>query len=249
LNKSEFIDHLLTAGLNEPGIEGVVVDDTQPAVRESAFAPVAEEEVEKMGSLMAQMAAAARIDEAVNPEAIAESKAKKLTRLPLKKISADKQFYRLRNDKAYYAMNVRVLELKTLGSTTLYMIAPNLQLPAAIRKDVKLANIYTGMTATKEAFLLYVTRNSSSWYESAIEMMRLALNQWIKVVTNGAANGYDYFPAPHAIADPDWSGLPSFNEMLALGFRGRVIESADHPAIRRSLGLEDAGNYGDDGAL
>jgi hypothetical protein len=56
-----------------------------------------------MGSLMAQMAAAARVDETVNPEAIAEPKAKKLSRISLKKISADKRFYRLKNDKQYCA--------------------------------------------------------------------------------------------------------------------------------------------------
>jgi hypothetical protein len=70
-------------------------------------------------------------------------------------------------------MNVRVLELKTVGSMTLCLVAPAVQLPAAIRNHVKLANIYTGMTAAKEVFLLYIAKNNSSWYESAIEMMRL----------------------------------------------------------------------------
>lgn len=68
-------------------------------------------------------------------------------------------------------------------------------------------------------------------------------------MTNGSANAYDYFEAPHAIAHPDWSGLPSFNESLALAFKGGIIESVDRPAIRRRLGLEDDGGYADDGAL
>jgi hypothetical protein len=122
-------------------------------------------------------------------------------------------------------------------------------LPTAISKELKRANVYTGVTASREFFLLYVVRTDTTWYASAIEMMRLALNGWIKVEANMSAGGYDYYPAPIKIADPDWTALPPFEELLALAFRGRIIDGASHPVVLRMLGMGGEGGAADDGAL
>jgi hypothetical protein len=169
--------------------------------------------------------------------------------MPLRKIGGD-DFFHLKADKAYYEQNVRIIEIRHINVNTIYLVGAKVDLPAAIRKEVKQANIYTGMTATKDLFLVYIKKSQSTWYESAIEMMRLALKGWVKIEADMNVGGcYNYYPPPHPIADPDWSDLPPFYEMLALALKGHIIESADHPAIRRKLGLDDGDSYGDDGAL
>jgi len=248
VNKNEFVQYLTTADKDDVTVEGVVADDTREAAKESAFAPVSETEKEQMRSLMAQMAENSDVDGAANHDAIAEAKAKKLTRIPFRKISG-KEFFRLKNDKDYFRQGISVIEARQMGGSTLHLVAPTVVLPTAIRKELKRANVYTGLTATREFFLLYIVKNDTTWYASAIEMMRLALNGWIKVEANMSAGGYDYYPAPMKIADPDWTPLPPFDELLTLAFRGRIIDNANHPAILRMLGLGDEAGVADDGAL
>lgn len=60
MNKEEFKKHLMESGPGDLTGDGVVVDDTVEAVKESAFAPVAEEDVRKMESLIAEAAQAQR---------------------------------------------------------------------------------------------------------------------------------------------------------------------------------------------
>jgi hypothetical protein len=248
VNKEEFMQYLTTSDADEATVDGTVEDDTQEPAKESAFAPVSEAEIENMQSLMTEMAEASDVNGAVNREVLAEAKAKKLTRIPFRKISG-KDFFHLKNDKEYFRQSVGVIESRQSGASTLFLVAPKVVLPTAIRKELKRANVYTGVTATREFFLLYIFKNDTTWYTSAIEMMRLALNNWIKVEANMSAGGYDYYPAPMKIANPDWTALPSFDELLALAFRGRIIESANHPVILKMLGVTDGGSVADDGAL
>jgi len=246
VNKEQFRQHLIESSADDATIDGIVADDTPEATKESAFAPVADAEKAKMEAFMAASAAALDIDGAANRGAIAESVGKKLTRVPVRKISG-KEYFKLYNKKEYSQQGVRAIEVKQGMGEIVYLVNPNVELPASIKKEVKLVNIYTGMNVSKEVFLLYIKRSASSWYDSAIEMMRLALHQWVKVAANSA--GYDYFPATVSIPEPEWADLPSFTELLALAFRNRMIDSADHLAVRKMLGSADEGSVGDDGAL
>lgn len=80
-----------------------------------------------------------------------------------------------------------------------------------------------------------VTDSDNSWIESANNCAALAQAQWIRVVSNVPAKRYDYHPAKrHAGTVPKWP-KETFLEMLNLAFKGKVIRSLDHPAIRQLL--------------
>jgi hypothetical protein len=86
---------------------------------------------------------------------------------------------------------------------------------------------------------------------SARRAVRVATDKWVKLVwvgrsylTRDALPGY----AP----DPDWSKLPSYNDMvkLAVGVHG-IIRDTNHPIYRELMGApptaDDGGDIGSDG--
>ena len=73
------------------------------------------------------------------------------------------------------------------------------------------------------------------WAQSARAAMLTARTSWIKIRGDRAAGGYQVFQAAEQHGDPTWPDLP-FSELLKIGFRDRLIESADHPVHRRLQG-------------
>ena len=47
---------------------------------------------------------------------------------------------------------------------------------------------------------------------------------------------YEIFEAQSIMADPQWPEL-SFQELLRIAFRDRLIDRVDHPVVRRLRGL------------
>ncbi|MBX3421844.1 MAG: hypothetical protein KF752_09855 [Pirellulaceae bacterium] len=77
---------------------------------------------------------------------------------------------------------------------------------------------------------------SNRWHDSAIEAAHLAESQWLKVVADMSAGLYVPMVALGNLAEPDWSDVPMMHELLRLAFKGRFIDSEDHPVLRRLRG-------------
>ena len=82
---------------------------------------------------------------------------------------------------------------------------------------------------------LSVDGRSNSWQETAHEARRMAEENWIRIVSNQALKGYDVFKALAPIDEPDWSKM-TFQELLEVAFRNRIISSFDHPVLKNWLG-------------
>lgn len=74
------------------------------------------------------------------------------------------------------------------------------------------------------------------WHESAIEAASIAENRWLKVVADMSAGCYVPMVACGNLPEPDWSDVPTMAEMLRLAFKGRFIDSAEHPVLKRLRG-------------
>ena len=92
-------------------------------------------------------------------------------------------------------------------------------------------------------------KDNSAW-TSARKAVRDAISQWVKLVWVGRS--YQTRDAqPGYAPDPDWSKLPSLNEMLqlAVGEHG-IIRDTNHPIYRELMGAPavatDDGNDGND---
>jgi hypothetical protein len=77
----------------------------------------------------------------------------------------------------------------------------------------------------------------NSWHESAHDMKTIAAESWIKVVSNKQKGGYDPidFVGPVPPPEPEWPNL-TWEEIVRLAFRRHLVETDNHPLIRRRLG-------------
>ena len=58
------------------------------------------------------------------------------------------------------------------------------------------------------------------------------MEQWVKVSANMS---YDIFEALKDHPDPVWPEI-SFEEILKIAFRQRIVDSVDHPLVQRLRG-------------
>jgi hypothetical protein len=69
------------------------------------------------------------------------------------------------------------------------------------------------------------------------------MGNWYKVVGRKGPNIYALYPPADPILQPDWSGLPSFDEMLLSAFDSHMIEDLNHPLLRKARGYHDSDEY------
>jgi hypothetical protein len=75
----------------------------------------------------------------------------------------------------------------------------------------------------------------NEWNRSAAEAAEQAMKGWVRVTANMSLGAYEIFKATGDIPDPVWPENP-FQEILQVAFRDRLVDSLDHPLIRRLRG-------------
>ena len=76
---------------------------------------------------------------------------------------------------------------------------------------------------------------SNHWADSALAIAREAETGWRRMSANMAANYYDGFEPAASLPDPEWPDR-RFPEILRTAFQGRMIDSPDHPLLRKLRG-------------
>jgi len=79
-----------------------------------------------------------------------------------------------------------------------------------------------------------------SWNSSAMQAAKAAEDQWVSVKANRSAGGYDVLVATADIPEPRWEEVldgRNQTDLLRIAFRGRVIDTDDHPVVKQLLGL------------
>jgi hypothetical protein len=75
----------------------------------------------------------------------------------------------------------------------------------------------------------------NNWHASAREAKERAKNAWVRVASNMSLGAYEVYEAAGVIPDPVWPTL-SMDEIVRIAVKGRVIDSLDHPVLRRLRG-------------
>lgn len=73
------------------------------------------------------------------------------------------------------------------------------------------------------------------WHLSLARAMELAETRWIRISANMMRGGYDVFEAIGQLPEPQWPE-ESFEQLLEIAFRGRLITQQDHPIVQQLLG-------------
>jgi hypothetical protein len=76
----------------------------------------------------------------------------------------------------------------------------------------------------------------NSWHNTALDAMAIAANEWVRLTADMGAGCYRIYKALGELSDPIWPDK-SFRELLELAFAQRIIDSPDHPIVRRLRGL------------
>jgi hypothetical protein len=160
---------------------------------------------------------------------------KLLMTIPVRKPNPQ-EFVRVHPGPEYRAA-LAGIELKE--DREMYLLAPNIarELPG----EFVMVMLYTAINRQGVLFFWPVRLPASDgrineWHRSLAEAAELAMPRWVRVKANMSLGAYEIFEAASTIADPEWPEL-SFQELLRIAFRDRLIDRLDHPVIKRLRGL------------
>jgi hypothetical protein len=74
-----------------------------------------------------------------------------------------------------------------------------------------------------------------SWAETARQAAELAKAKWVRLVPDMGLGGYRIFMAEGSLPEPEWPDKP-LDEILQIAFRDRIVDSENHPVVRRLRG-------------
>jgi hypothetical protein len=76
----------------------------------------------------------------------------------------------------------------------------------------------------------------NEWHRSAAEGAERAMKKWVRVTASMSLGAYEIFEASGDPPDPVWPDF-SFQEILKIAFRDRIVDRADHPLVQRLQGI------------
>jgi hypothetical protein len=160
---------------------------------------------------------------------------KLLTTVPVRK--PNKQDYvRVHPDPAYRLSPIAIIELK--DDREVYLVMPDiaLELPGEFTAATLYLSVNRqGVLSIWPVKLPGADGRINEWQRSAAEAAEKAVKRWVRVSANMSLGAYEIFEAAAELSDPEWPKSP-IQELLEVAFRGRVVNTLDHPLIRRLRG-------------
>jgi hypothetical protein len=160
---------------------------------------------------------------------------KLLTTVPVRK-PARQDFVRVHRDPNYRLTPAAIIELKEDRET--YLVTPKiaLELPG----EFGVATLYTTINRQDVLHLWPVKLpgpdgKHNEWHRSAAEAAERAMDHWVRITANMSLGAYQIVQAIGELPDPEWPEI-SFQEILQVAFRDRVVDRLDHPLIDRLRG-------------
>jgi hypothetical protein len=155
-----------------------------------------------------------------------------VTRVPVRK--PDKQVF----FRAHPTDKVETYVIEDKENREIYYVLPEMRdeiVAQGLHRPVLLARVITRQAVNMLWPIgLSVDGRSNSWHQTAHEARRMAEENWIRIVANMDMGGYDIFKALAPIDEPDWSKM-TFQQLLEVAFRNRIISSRDHPVLKNWL--------------
>jgi len=72
--------------------------------------------------------------------------------------------------------------------------------------------------------------------ETARQAAELAKTRWVRLAADMGLGGYRIYQAEGDLSEPEWPDKP-LAEILQIAFRDRIVDSENHPVVRRLRGL------------
>ena len=160
---------------------------------------------------------------------------KLLTTVPVRKPHRQ-EFVRVHPDESY-RLPTPVLELKEDNES--YLVDRTLwqELPGEIvPKTLFVAINRQGVVFIWPVRMPGEDGRIDSWNQSAAHAAELATSRWIRLASNRSLGAYEISEATGDLPEPTWPehDLPA---LLRIAFKGRYIDSLDHPVVARLRGM------------
>lgn len=145
------------------------------------------------------------------------------------------QFIRVHADEQFH-FETAVLELK--DDKEVYLVLPSLV--SSLAGELSYVKIHVAITKHGQIFLWPVKisqddARKNSWNESALSAVEIAKKKWVRIISNMQRGEYVTLEAQSDF-EPNWPPDLDLEKLLSVAFRSRVIESLDHPVLKRLAG-------------
>jgi hypothetical protein len=159
-----------------------------------------------------------------------------VTTVPVKKPSRE-WFVRTHSDPAY-RLQTAVLELKE--EREVYLVAPGLRAELASEPTFSPRMLVTTINRQGVLFLWPIRLPGpdgrvDDWSRSALDAADEAQRRWVRLTANMGLGAYDVAVASGQMTEPEWPSF-SFQEIVKIAFRDKMISDWDHPVLRRLRG-------------
>jgi hypothetical protein len=172
----------------------------------------------------------------LNPSFLETAGVKKLiTTVPVKKPSPQ-DFVRVRPEEEYRE-NFAMIDLK--DDREEYLVHQTIM--PELTGEFVYKTVFTAVNRQGVVFLWPVRiqaddERKTEWPLSARKAAELAMTKWVRMKANMSLGAYEITVAETIIADPVWPEL-SFQDLVRVAFRERIITTLDHPVVKRLRGL------------
>ena len=162
---------------------------------------------------------------------------RKLTTVPVRKPSKE-WWVRTHSDRDARWLDTAVLELKEDRET--YLVDPSLWEALATEATFSPRSLILSVERGGSPFLWPIRPPGpdgtiDSWNASAMEAALEGQSSWVRVTANMTIGGYELLVAPGIPDEPKWP-QESMKEILQAAFRGKFIDTLDHPVLQRLRG-------------
>ncbi|MCO5382134.1 MAG: hypothetical protein NHB15_08635 [Methanosarcina barkeri] len=172
--------------------------------------------------------------------------AKKLiTTIPVRKPRGGLDFFRIRPESEW-TFATFLVDLQE-GEEEKYLVAPEFIDEVLSNGKLKPAMIYTGITYIGQIlFLSDIPLPDSDGKDNEYNRSRrlayeIAKKKWIKIRANKALGAYEIIGAVGELPEPVWpEEIGSIEKALEIAFKGKLIDSYNHPVLKRLRGSSNA---------
>jgi hypothetical protein len=110
-----------------------------------------------------------------------------------------------------------------------------------LTSEIVLKTLFTAINRQGVVFLWPVRLpdpegRQMEWRRSMREAAEIGTSQWVRMKANMSLGAYEMSVAESAMAEPVWPEA-SFQDLIKIAFRDRLITNTDHPVIKRLRGL------------
>jgi hypothetical protein len=159
-----------------------------------------------------------------------------MTAVPVRKPDRT-EFFRVHPD---WTTDTFIYEDKEDPDRTVYLVQRNMQ-DFFTGREIKLVRLFVAINKRGTVFLWPVrlpVGNSNfgrRWSDTALLVAEEAKTTWVRMIGERDLGGYEMYRAKGDLGTPQWPDK-SFRDLIALAFRGQLIDSSDHPVIRGLAG-------------